>query len=320
MDVAVVDPIPEDWILVEDDDAGWAIQGGGSYISTDEIPQLKNRLPRGNNTHIGIWEYTGASAEINFEGTGVRIYGYQPGEGGRADIYIDNQVEVSGVIWDLTAAFEPDHLFFEKTGLSEGTHTLTIKSVAPGFETLGQDNASVPNIDYIMVRGRGVAKCVVPEAEKSTPAAAVAWEKSSSIPVRATLNPVVADKTYPMSPNAVEITGLLSERLRAHTFGRIMNIDEDVLLGGFRTRPGSHPWIGEHAGGYIHWRHRTSHISMLGETTWQNRSNYSWAPASLFHLEYARILVSDFSTQAVFRFRKRQHLLCSTLPFVGRKS
>lgn len=78
------------------------------------------------------------------------------------------------------------------------------------------------------------------------------WEKSSSVPVRATLDPVVADKTYPMAPNAVEISGLLGERIRAHTFGRIMNIDEDVLLAGFRSRPGSHPWIGEHVGKWLH--------------------------------------------------------------------
>jgi DUF1680 family protein len=45
---------------------------------------------------------------------------------------------------------------------------------------------------------------------------------------------------------------LLGERIHAHTFNRIMNIDEDILLGGFRSRPGSHPWIGEHAGKWLH--------------------------------------------------------------------
>ncbi len=78
------------------------------------------------------------------------------------------------------------------------------------------------------------------------------WENSSSIPVRATVEPAVADRTSPMAPNAVEISGVLGERMRAHTFGRIMNIDEDILLGGFRSRPGSHPWIGEHVGKWLH--------------------------------------------------------------------
>lgn len=107
--MAKIDPIPSGWTLVEDDNLGWTIQGGASYISTGEIPQLKQRLPQGNNTHIGIWEYIGAQAGLAFEGTGVRIYGYQPGEGGKADIYIDEKLEASGVLWNPKAAFEPDH-------------------------------------------------------------------------------------------------------------------------------------------------------------------------------------------------------------------
>ena len=79
-----------------------------------------------------------------------------------------------------------------------------------------------------------------------------AWEKASSIPVPATLDPVVIDRTSPIVPSAVEVSGLLGERLRAPTFGRLAKIDEDVLLAGFRTRPGSHPWIGEHVGKWLH--------------------------------------------------------------------
>ena len=40
--------------------------------------------------------------------------------------------------------------------------------------------------------------------------------------------------------------------MRAHTSGRVSNIDEEVLLAGFRQRPGSHPWIGEHVGKWLH--------------------------------------------------------------------
>jgi hypothetical protein len=153
--MALVDPIPAGWTLVEDNDPGWTISGGASYTSTDEIPQLKERLPKGNNSHIGIWESTGATAEITFQGTGVRIYGYQPGEGGKADVYLDKKLAQAGVVWDPKAAFEPNHLFFEKTGLPEGKHTLTIKTVEPGFETQAQGGASVANIDYIFVQGKG---------------------------------------------------------------------------------------------------------------------------------------------------------------------
>jgi DUF1680 family protein len=78
------------------------------------------------------------------------------------------------------------------------------------------------------------------------------WDRASSIPVPAILDPVASDKTSPVTPAAVEVSGLLGDRIRAHTFGRIVNIDEDVLLGGFRSRPGSHPWIGEHVGKWLH--------------------------------------------------------------------
>lgn len=77
-------------------------------------------------------------------------------------------------------------------------------------------------------------------------------DKMSSVPVRAAVEPAVPDQTSPVVPNAVEISGLLGERVRAHASGRVMHIDEDVLLAGFRKRPGSHPWIGEHVGKWLH--------------------------------------------------------------------
>jgi hypothetical protein len=78
------------------------------------------------------------------------------------------------------------------------------------------------------------------------------WDHGSSIPVRAAIEPAVADLTPPLPPGDVVIGGLLGERVRAHTSGRVSNIDEEVLLAGFRQRPGSHPWIGEHVGKWLH--------------------------------------------------------------------
>ncbi len=78
------------------------------------------------------------------------------------------------------------------------------------------------------------------------------WDRSSSIPVRATVDPAVSDRTSPIVPSEVEVSGLLGERIRAHASNRILHIDEDVLLAGFRSRPGSHPWIGEHVGKWLH--------------------------------------------------------------------
>jgi DUF1680 family protein len=78
------------------------------------------------------------------------------------------------------------------------------------------------------------------------------WGKASSIPVPAIVDPIVSDKTSPVTPATVEVSGLLGERIRAHTFARLVNIDENVLLDGFQSRPGSHPWIGEHVGKWLH--------------------------------------------------------------------
>jgi uncharacterized protein len=85
--------------------------------------------------------------------------------------------------------------------------------------------------------------------------------EGGSVPVRATIQPAVADRTSPLDPTAVAVGGLLGDRILAHTSGRILHIDEEVLLGGFRERPGSHPWIGEHVGKWLHaasllWLHR----------------------------------------------------------------
>lgn len=79
-----------------------------------------------------------------------------------------------------------------------------------------------------------------------------AWDKSSSIPVRVSVDPAVSDKASPIAPSEVEVSGLLGERIRAHASNRILHIDEDVLLAGFRSQPGSHPWIGEHVGKWLH--------------------------------------------------------------------
>ena len=48
--------------------------------------------------------------------------------------------------------------------------------------------------------------------------------KTSSIPVPATVDPAVPDKTSPVAPAAVEVSGLLGERIRAQTFDRILNM------------------------------------------------------------------------------------------------
>ena len=54
------------------------------------------------------------------------------------------------------------------------------------------------------------------------------------------------------SPGDVHFGGLLGARLTATAEGRLLRMDEGALLAGFRQRPGSHPWIGEHVGKFLH--------------------------------------------------------------------
>lgn len=66
------------------------------------------------------------------------------------------------------------------------------------------------------------------------------------------VHPAVADRQRPLEPHQVRLTGLLGERIGLCEKNRLLTIDEDLLLDGFRERPGEHPWIGEHVGKWMH--------------------------------------------------------------------
>lgn len=54
-------------------------------------------------------------------------------------------------------------------------------------------------------------------------------------------------------PGQVSLNGYLNGRVIASERGRLLDVvSEDELLAGFRSRPGSHPWIGEHVGKWLH--------------------------------------------------------------------
>ncbi len=62
----------------------------------------------------------------------------------------------------------------------------------------------------------------------------------------------VADACSLLEPGAVRLFGLLGERYDASLANRLLRADEAELLGGFRHRPGSQAWIGEHVGKWLH--------------------------------------------------------------------
>jgi uncharacterized protein len=82
------------------------------------------------------------------------------------------------------------------------------------------------------------------------PVVAVTAERIEPLPyaVPARL-PDVAD-TLP--PSAVHLDGWLGHRVEINAKNRLLTVDTEPLLAGFRKKPGVHPWIGEHVGKWMH--------------------------------------------------------------------
>lgn len=60
------------------------------------------------------------------------------------------------------------------------------------------------------------------------------------------------DAAEVLSPSAIHVDGWLGARIFANATNRLLTVDTEPLLAGFRTKPGSHPWIGEHVGKWMH--------------------------------------------------------------------
>jgi uncharacterized protein len=67
-----------------------------------------------------------------------------------------------------------------------------------------------------------------------------------SVPAR------LPDVVEVLSPSAVHLDGWLGHRVAINEKNRLLTIDTEPLLAGFRQKPGSHPWIGEHVGKWMH--------------------------------------------------------------------
>src|SRR5437879_9342788 len=62
----------------------------------------------------------------------------------------------------------------------------------------------------------------------------------------------VADVMELPEPVDVKLGGLLGDRFGKSESRRLLNVDEEELLAGFRHRPGKQAWIGEHVGKWLH--------------------------------------------------------------------
>ncbi|MGD0813692.1 MAG: beta-L-arabinofuranosidase domain-containing protein [Verrucomicrobiota bacterium] len=62
----------------------------------------------------------------------------------------------------------------------------------------------------------------------------------------------IPDAAQLLSPADIQLDGWLGERVLVNATNRLMTADLEPLLAGFRHKPGSHPWIGEHIGKWLH--------------------------------------------------------------------
>ena len=63
---------------------------------------------------------------------------------------------------------------------------------------------------------------------------------------------MIPDTLTALEPSQTKLTGWLGERVSKNETERLLHVDLAPLLAGYKSRPGSHPWIGEHIGKWLH--------------------------------------------------------------------
>jgi DUF1680 family protein len=82
---------------------------------------------------------------------------------------------------------------------------------------------------------------------------AVAPSRSARVePVPFAVPARLPDRAEVLPPSHVRVRGWLGTRIDANVRNRLLQVDTEPLLAGYRKRPGSHPWIGEHVGKWMH--------------------------------------------------------------------
>ena len=72
------------------------------------------------------------------------------------------------------------------------------------------------------------------------------------LPVPFVVAQVVPEVLHPIHPSAVSVEGWLGARIDANERHRLLVVDTEPLLAGYRQKPGEQPWIGEHVGKWLH--------------------------------------------------------------------
>jgi len=64
--------------------------------------------------------------------------------------------------------------------------------------------------------------------------------------------PALANAAELAAASSVRLGGWLGARVDANARNRLLHVDVAPLLAGFQNKPGTHPWIGEHVGKWMH--------------------------------------------------------------------
>lgn len=91
---------------------------------------------------------------------------------------------------------------------------------------------------------------VIPLVALSFSIASMAGPSEDQLP-QPKVRDVVPDVFVPAPYETQKIAGLLGERMTVNLEKRLLAIEEQQVLAGFRQRPGVQEWIGEHAGKYL---------------------------------------------------------------------
>ncbi|MDB2124210.1 cohesin domain-containing protein [Clostridium paraputrificum] len=144
---------------------------GGSLISDSTTYEENNSLIKysGNWTSEALSSYSGgiskysnqkwATITFSFNGTGFKWYGLANKYKGIANVYVDG-VKYSVDTYSSTSVNQK--LFFEKTGLTNGTHTVRI-------EVTGLGNGSYINIDKLDIIGGNLVPVAINTYEENNP-------------------------------------------------------------------------------------------------------------------------------------------------------
>ena len=71
-------------------------------------------------------------------------------------------------------------------------------------------------------------------------------------PLALRVAPRLSNAAELLTPSALRLQGWLGARVAINASRRLLHVDTAPLLAGFQHKPGSHPWIGEHVGKWLH--------------------------------------------------------------------